>query len=76
MNRCASCDIEVTLPGFSTPEGAYCCAGCSEGGPCCCSYSDLPHAGSGNGHADPIVTLALLGEPGSGFTGRDTQSTA
>jgi hypothetical protein len=62
MDRCASCDIELIGQDVRTPAGTFCCAGCAEGGPCGCTYVGYPKAHSGNGHADPIVTWALLGQ--------------
>jgi hypothetical protein len=60
MDRCSSCDIELTDPVVETADPSFCCSGCADGGPCICSYSEVPKR-SGNGHADPIMTLALLG---------------
>jgi hypothetical protein len=72
MDKCANCDIELVGTGTQTTEGAYCCHGCSEGGPCGCSYVEKVQARSGNGHADPIVTWALLGSSSPpGTDGRD-----
>ena len=44
--RCASCEGHITgRPVFAMDE-AYCCIGCSDGGPCVCSYeADLAEDG-------------------------------
>jgi hypothetical protein len=63
MKKCASCDIELTGSDVQTTDGEYCCDGCAEGGPCACTYADRQPSRSTNGHADPVVTLALLGLP-------------
>ncbi len=54
--RCASCEGEITgLPVYRMDE-AYCCLGCSAGGPCTCSYeTDLAEDGvDGLGLAFPL----------------------
>jgi hypothetical protein len=61
MKNCASCQIELTSSALIRGGQAFCCSGCEEGGPCGCSYEDVPVGSTGNGHADPIVTWALLG---------------
>jgi hypothetical protein len=35
---CASCDGAITGEPVYRRDGAYCCLGCADGGPCACSY--------------------------------------
>ncbi|MBC8264663.1 MAG: hypothetical protein H8E47_11135 [Anaerolineales bacterium] len=39
---CANCGIEFNWQPTIVDGAAYCCIGCSQGGPCCCDYSRLP----------------------------------
>ena len=44
--HCAGCQIEVVRPPMERDGQAYCCDGCAAGGPCCCSYDELPDQAS------------------------------
>ena len=50
---CANCGIEFNWQPTIVDGMAYCCLGCSQGGPCTCDYSRLPQPG------DP-TTLAFV----------------
>jgi len=39
---CANCGIEINWQPTVVDGRAYCCPGCSCGGPCSCDYSNLP----------------------------------
>jgi hypothetical protein len=39
---CANCGIEFNWQPTIVDGLAYCCIGCSQGGPCTCDYSCLP----------------------------------
>ncbi len=39
---CANCGIEIRWRPTIVDDVAYCCLGCSRGGPCECDYSRLP----------------------------------
>ncbi|MFB0546006.1 MAG: hypothetical protein ACETWB_03780 [Anaerolineae bacterium] len=39
---CANCGIEIHWLPTIIDGVAYCCLGCSQGGPCDCDYSNLP----------------------------------
>jgi hypothetical protein len=39
---CANCGIEIHWRPTIVDGLAYCCLGCSRGGPCECDYSRLP----------------------------------
>ena len=39
---CANCGIEIRWRPTIVDGVAYCCLGCSRGGPCECDYSRLP----------------------------------
>jgi len=39
---CANCGIEIHWRPTIVDSIAYCCLGCSRGGPCECDYSCLP----------------------------------
>jgi hypothetical protein len=39
---CACCGIEFNWQPTIVDGVAYCCIGCSQGGPCTCDYSCLP----------------------------------
>jgi hypothetical protein len=54
--RCASCEGEITGRPVYRMDEAYCCTGCSSGGPCVCSYeADLAEDGvDGLGLAFPM----------------------
>ena len=43
MTRCANCKIEIHWQPTVIDGVTYCCLGCSQGGPCTCDYSQLPH---------------------------------
>jgi transcription elongation factor GreA len=47
---CAGCELEVAWPPVERAGRTYCCDGCAAGGPCCCSYDDVP---------DPEVTMTV-----------------
>ena len=36
--RCANCGLEIVWEPIRVNGEAYCCSGCAQGGPCCCSY--------------------------------------
>ena len=40
--RCTNCGIEIRWQPTVVDEKAYCCIGCSQGGPCTCDYEHLP----------------------------------
>jgi hypothetical protein len=40
--RCANCGIEIRWQPTVVDGRAYCCVGCSHGGPCSCDYGNLP----------------------------------
>jgi hypothetical protein len=61
MKRCFSCDIELPADFFIAAGRAYCCSGCSAGGPCCCTYEGQAARPRTNGHSHPSVTAELLG---------------
>jgi hypothetical protein len=42
---CANCGIKVHWQPTVIDGVAYCCLGCSRGGPCECDYSNLPQPG-------------------------------
>jgi hypothetical protein len=37
--RCANCDIEILWSPTVVQGKIFCCAGCADGGPCSCDYS-------------------------------------
>jgi len=39
---CVNCGIEIRWQPTFVDGEAYCCWGCSQGGPCSCDYSNLP----------------------------------
>lgn len=39
---CANCGIEIRWQPTWQNGVVYCCAGCSQGGPCTCDYEHLP----------------------------------
>jgi len=61
MKRCFNCDIELPDAALTLEARDYCCAGCSVGGPCCCTYESQTSPRPTNGHADPLLTRELLG---------------
>ena len=61
MKRCFSCDIELPTGALEVAGHYFCCSGCSVGGPCCCTYEGQVTPVPTNGHADPLLTSALLG---------------
>jgi hypothetical protein len=40
--KCSNCQITIRWLPVLFEGKPYCCAGCSEGGPCSCDYSRLP----------------------------------
>ncbi len=42
---CANCGIKIRWQPTVIDGVAYCCLGCSRGGPCECDYSNLPQPG-------------------------------
>src|SRR5215218_7795708 len=40
--HCAGCELEVVWPPIERDGQVYCCDGCAVGGPCCCSYDEVP----------------------------------
>jgi hypothetical protein len=61
MKRCSSCDIELPGQAVIVAGRAYCCSGCSAGGPCCCTYEGEGLRPATNGHVDPLLTELLGG---------------
>ena len=61
MKRCFNCDIELPADALIVAGHPYCCSGCSVGGPCCCTYEGQSAHAPSNGHADPMITAALMG---------------
>ncbi len=46
-NVCANCFIEFDWSGFTAQDGqVYCCTGCSEFGPCICTYGESAETGA------------------------------
>ena len=39
---CSNCGIAIRWQPTIVDGEAYCCWGCSQGGPCSCDYSNLP----------------------------------
>ena len=39
---CANCGFELNWQPTIVDGAAYCCIGCSQGGPCTCDYGRLP----------------------------------
>ena len=60
MTRCDSCDIELNTDPLVVRGRAFCCEGCSEGGPCACTYEKENSRHPRNGHSDPVVSDMLL----------------
>ena len=48
---CAACEGTITATPFRIMGVAYCCEGCSRGGPCVCTYDafDSAHLGDSDG---------------------------
>ena len=42
-HTCANCFAEFEWAPFSVNGEDFCCSGCSEGGPCICTYAGAPH---------------------------------
>lgn len=70
MIKCDSCDIELAGSHLVVHGKPFCCLGCSEGGPCICSYEKEDGRRQRNGHTDPIISqmLYLQDQDGFGFT--------
>lgn len=45
MPKCANCGIPIRWEPTIVEGKAYCCVGCSHGGPCNCDYERLPKKG-------------------------------
>ena len=63
---CANCGLDIPWPPVVVAGRAYCCGGCSQGGPCYCSY-DRP-AAPGETWSMPVleeVADAALHPPGA-----------
>jgi hypothetical protein len=56
---CANCGIEIRWRPTIVDGVAYCCLGCSRGGPCECDYSRLPRTDD-NTAIVPFTTVASL----------------
>jgi hypothetical protein len=54
---CANCGIEFNWQPTIVDGVAYCCLGCSQGGPCTCDYSRLPQPDDA---ASLTTTLAFV----------------
>jgi hypothetical protein len=42
--KCSNCGIEIRWQPTIVDGEAYCCWGCTQGGPCTCDYSNLPRS--------------------------------
>jgi len=60
MNKCDSCDIDLGSDYLVIRGRAFCCTGCSEGGPCICSYEAETSQRPRNGHSDPVISQMLF----------------
>ncbi len=58
--KCASCDIELTSEPLMADGKPFCCAGCTEGGPCTCTYEWDQGRYPRNGHSDTLVASDLV----------------
>jgi len=43
--KCTNCQIRFDWLPMLLDGQPYCCAGCTEGGPCSCDYGRLPETG-------------------------------
>ena len=43
--KCANCNITIDWVPILMDGRAYCCVGCTDGGPCSCDYEPLPATG-------------------------------
>ena len=59
MIRCDSCDIDLEGQPLFVNGKPFCCVGCSEGGPCTCTYEKDDSRRQRNGHSDPVVSRLL-----------------
>ena len=59
---CANCGIEIRWRPTIVDGVAYCCLGCSRGGPCECDYSRLPRT---NDHTAIVPVVIPAHEPSS-----------
>ena len=67
MIRCDCCDIDLEGPALFVHGKPYCCRGCSEGGPCMCTYEKDDARHQRNGHSDPVVSRLLYLESQDGY---------
>ncbi len=58
--KCASCDVELTAAPTIANGEAFCCPGCTEGGPCTCSYEGEFARRRQNGHGRVATLKDLL----------------
>jgi len=59
---CANCGIEIRWRPTIVDGVAYCCLGCSRGGPCECDYARLP---STDDHTAIVPFVIPAHEPSS-----------
>ena len=59
MIRCDCCDIDIESQPFLVHGKPFCCYGCSEGGPCTCTYEKDDARHQRNGHSDPVISRLL-----------------
>lgn len=60
MKKCDSCDIDLGTEPVVVSGKTFCCYGCSEGGPCVCTYEKEDALRRTNGHADPLMSRILF----------------
>jgi hypothetical protein len=63
MSKCDSCDIDLPGDHLVVLGKPFCCHGCSQGGPCICTYEMENSRQGRNGHSDPLILDMLLGDP-------------
>ena len=75
--HCASCEGIITGRPVYRMDEAYCCVGCSGGGPCVCNY-EVDLADDGVDHLGLLVPVDLVAVPArdrelepAGITGGD-----
>jgi hypothetical protein len=64
---CANCGIEIHWQPTIVDGVAYCCLGCSQGGPCECDYSRLPKA---NDHTAIVPSAVPANKPSSNMVSK------
>jgi hypothetical protein len=53
---CANCGIEIRWRPTIVDGVAYCCLGCSRGGPCECDYAQLPRTDDNTAIVPSIIS--------------------